>query len=683
MKKVIVIHQNDIKDCGPCCLQSIIKYYGGYVPIEKIREDTYVGNDGTNVYHLVNTLVNYGFDAIAKKYSNNQLPDLLPAIVHVHYESGLDHFMVLYEKSKDKLILMDPAKGKITLSYKDFYSIFTGIVIEMYPKNEIILMEKGTTIYDLFFNIIKDNKVLCLKLLICSLLITLLTISSGMYFKVMYNLILKNKSSGYLLFVSFLFLIITILKVIFDYYKNDYKNYVNKNIDVKIFDNFINHIFNLPLKVINSHSQGEIISRINEIGSIKEIFSDIFISSIMDVILSIISLVVLFLINYKLAIILLILMTIYIITSVLINPRLYKRVKQNIEYETDFNMNLLENVGMINSIKNLNKVDYALKRIENKLCGLLYDNFDATKEINFYNFIKNNIDELGVFIINTLGFVYVYKGSLPIIDLITFNTIIYYFINPIKNLIVIIPKYNYLKASFHKICDLLDVEKEKIGQVEPFKKGAIKLENVSFSYNDYHKVINNLTIQIGLGEKVMIKGKSGTGKSTFCELLCGKYQNYEGNIFIGNKNILDYSLNTIRKNIIYVGQKESLYSDTIKNNIQLDSDDKNFDKVCKICHIEDIIKKKKFRYDFGIDNNFGNISGGEKQRIVLARALLQEGNIIILDEALSELDYDLESDIIKNIIKEYKDKTLIYVSHKKQEKCFNRIINLKESNDII
>ena len=117
-KKVIVINQDDVKDCGPCCILSIVRYYGGYVPIEKIREDTYENHEGTSVYHLVNTLVNYGFDAVAKKYPDNTLPDLLPAIVHVHYENGLDHFLVLYEINNDKLIIMDPAKGKITLSKK-------------------------------------------------------------------------------------------------------------------------------------------------------------------------------------------------------------------------------------------------------------------------------------------------------------------------------------------------------------------------------------------------------------------------------------------------------------------------------------------------------------------------------------------------------------------------------------
>ena len=680
-KRIIIVCQNDIKDCGPCCVQSIIKYYGGYVPIEKIREDAYTGNDGTSVYHIVNTLVNYGFDAIAKKYPDKKLPDLLPSIVHVHYENGLDHFMVLYEKSNDKLVLMDPAKGKVVLSYDEFFKIFTGIAVEVFPKSKIVLMEKGMSLYDMFINIIMDNKRLCLNLVVCSILSTLLIIISGMYFKVMYNLIIQNKSIGYLILTSSIFLIITILKVLFNYYNDDYKNYINKNIDIKVFDKFINHIFHLPLKVINSHSSGEIISRINEISNIKEIFSNLFVTNVMNLILSLGSIVILFYLDSKLAAILFLIMTLYVGFSIVINPRLYKRIRKNIEYETVFNSSIIENVNMINSIKNLNKEGFALKRIEHNLCDLLYDNFSATKEINFYSFVKNNIEEIGIFIINVLGFYFMYKGKLSIINLITFNTIMYYFINPIKTLIDSVPKYNYLKASFHKMKDLLDLEKENLKEKEYFKNGSIKIRNLSFSYNNFNKIINRLNIQIGLGEKVMIKGKSGTGKSTLCKIICGMYENYEGNIFIGNKNIKDYSLNTIKNNIIYVGQKEGIYTDTIKNNIVLDSDEKDFDKVCKICFIEDIVSRKKFRYSFGIDNNFGNISGGEKQRIVLARALLKKGNIIILDEALSELDYRMESKIIKNIIRTYKNKTLIYVSHKNQDKCFERVINLRKINE--
>jgi ATP-binding cassette subfamily B protein len=275
------------------------------------------------------------------------------------------------------------------------------------------------------------------------------------------------------------------------------------------------------------------------------------------------------------------------------------------------------------------------------------------------------------------------NNKLSFIDLVLFNTLMYYVIDPIKNLISYIPKINFLRASFRKICDFIDIEEEILGSNEKFINGDILYKDISFSYNGYNENIKNFNLNIKCGEKLLIKGKSGSGKSTICNLLTRFYNPLKGSIYIANKNILDYNINTIRNNIVYVGQKEKLYSDTIKNNILFgNSKTLDFDKVCKVCLIEDIVNKKQFRYDFGIDNNFANLSGGEKQRIILARALLQNKKIIILDEALSELDYNLERRIIDNIKKEYKESTIIYISHKNQDDLFDRVINFEEVNGV-
>ena len=157
----------------------------------------------------------------------------------------------------------------------------------------------------------------------------------------------------------------------------------------------------------------------------------------------------------------------------------------------------------------------------------------------------------------------------------------------------------------------------------------------------------------------------------------------KGTIYINNKNILDYNLNTLRSNIIYVGQKEALYSDTIKNNILLNKNNiHEFDKVCDICLLENIVSKRPFRYDFGIDNNIANISGGERQRIILARALMNNPKVLILDEALSEVDAKQEKQIIRNLKNNYADITIIYISHKQDYNLFERIINFEEVNRI-
>ena len=683
-KKMIVVCQKDVKDCGPCALQSIIRYYGGYVSLEKIRQDTYTSLEGTTVYHLTKAAEKYGFDALAKKYLDNCLSKIiLPAIVHVHYENGLNHFMCLYKIEEENIILMDPAKGKVKMDKQSFLKIFTGVVIELSPKRKIVYLEKESNIYKLFLNIIKDNQKLVINLLLCSIFLTIFTIISGFYFKIAYEALQQKTYISNLNYIIYLFLIFIILKVVFTFFKNYYENHLNKNIDVNVIGNFIKHIFNLPLKVIYSRSTGEITSRINELNSIKELFSQIFISSVLDVILAFGSLIILFYINSVLALILCLIILFYIIFSLILNPYLYKRINQNIDFQTEFNSGMIENIDMLNSLKNLNSIHFAQKRNEIKLSKLIFDNYDFMSFFNFCNTLRNCITEIGIFIINTYAFYLISLNKIELVDLVLFNTIMFYFIDPIKNIISLIPKYNFLRASFRRICDFIDLKEEKYGKKEKFINGDIIFQNVAFSYNGYYKNINNLNLKIRQSEKVMIKGKSGSGKSTICNLLERMYEPDSGKILIGNKNISDYSLSTIRESITYVGQKEKLYSDTIKNNIFLGKEcTKDFDKVCSICLIEDIVNKKKFRYDFGIDNNTTNLSGGEKQRIILARALLKNSKILILDEALSELDFNLEKQIIKNLLNNFPDKTIIYVTHKKHDNLFKKIINFEEVNSV-
>lgn len=683
--KIIIECQKDVKDCGPCCLSSIIKFYGGYVPLEKIRIDTFTSYEGVSAYHILNAAEKYGFDGFVKKSSNKNLSEIiLPAIVHVIYKNGLTHFMCLYEIKGDCYILMDPSKGKIKMSKSDFDEIFSGVFIELFPKNKIILLEKSNSIYNLFFKIILDNKKLCINTLLCSILLTVFTISSGFFYKVINEMLVNNYYENKIKLIIFLFLILMLLKVVFNYFKSYYENHINKNIDVSIYDNFITHLFNLPFNVISSRTTGEIMTRINELSSIKSLFSEIFISCFLDLFITFGAFCVLCFINIRLTVILCIHMLIYILFSLMVNPYLYKRIRKNIDYQTEFNSTLIENINMMCSIKNLDKTKPVLNHIEEKNSNLIYDNYDFSGTINFIYSIQNLILENAEFVIAAVGVYFVFKNSMSLISLITFNMIMSYFKEPIIRVVNSFPKFNFFRASFRKMCDFIDIKKEIMGKMETFQSGDIKMNNVSFSYNDFNLVLDNYSLIIKQNEKVMIKGESGQGKSTLCKLLNRSLELKGGSIYIGEKNIFDYSLKTIRNNIVYIGQKEFLYTDTIKNNIMFYNDDlERFDKVCKICLIDEIVQKRKFRYDFGVCNDSSNISGGEKQRIILARGLMNNFEVLILDEALSETDYEMESKIIKNILANFPDKTILYVSHKKQDDLFERVIEIGGKNELL
>ena len=324
------------------------------------------------------------------------------------------------------------------------------------------------------------------------------------------------------------------------------------------------------------------------------------------------------------------------------------------------------------------------KQIEYKYCLFLKDTFRFNKLITYNNFVKNFINEVGICLITSFGCYYILKSHLTLIDLITFNSLLVYMLDPIKNIINLLPKINYLKASLNKISEFTNLKEENLQNTnEKFLMGDIVFENLTYTYNNYDYICKNLNLTIKEKQKVMFKGKSGCGKSTLCKLLYRLYDVKEGAIKINNINILDYGLNTIRKNITYLAQKESLFTDTIYNNIVLDQtvSTQRFKMICEICHLEEIVNKKPLRYDTMISDDIANFSGGERQRILLARALLKKSSILILDEALSEVQTDLEKNIIQDICTKFNDKTIIYITHRNLEDLFEQVIDFEELNN--
>lgn len=680
-----IVRQRDFKDCGVCALSSIIQHYGGYVSLERIRLDVKASSDGTNAFSLIEASKKYGFDSVGLKVKSlDDKKVKLPAIAHMNLKNGFQHFVVVYKFTKNKVALMDPAKGRVVMNRDEFNREWSKTILIMYPRMKIISFNKENSLLSMFLKVLLSEKRLLFYIIVASIFMMIFTIASSYYFQVMIDGITSNYYVAYLRLFAVIFGVIVLLKLLFMYFRNYLENHLNKNIDCVLNASFLEHTFNLPLEIILSRTSGEIITRVNELGNIKSLFTEIFISCILDFLLMFASVPLLISISKDLFLALFLCLILYLFIGLISSKIVFKKAYHNIELEANFNNDLLENINMINSIKNLNVTSSRLKKIEESLSKFLYDTFLLSSFLNKEKTLKNWISEIGFFAINTWGFYLIFQGRLEITALVTFNTLLGFFLDPIKNCIDSIPKYNYLKATYAKINDFLSNEQEKMGKTIYLKDNSIKMENITYSYNDINNILNNFNLQIKGGEFVVFKGQSGCGKSTLCKMLDKYITNYKGDILIGSINIKDLSIATIRKNILYVNQNENIITDTIRNNILLDRNipEKIFFKICKLCAVDEIVKRKPLRYNTIIGNEIGNISGGELQRIILARALLNNFQILILDEALSEVDYKMEEKIMINIRNYFKDKTIICITHKNHDKLFDRVINVGGYNEL-
>lgn len=683
MAKIEVVKQHDLKDCGACCLLCIIKYYDGYVPLEKIRDDTFTTGVGTTAYNLIEAAKSYGFEAIGSRVDDVKNKNIYyPAIAHVVLKNGLNHFVVIYKISKNYVWLMDPAVGKTKMKIDDFNAIWDNILILLTPVDKVLKYDRNLTISSLLFKLIMKNKSVFIKICIINLIVMIFTILTSFYFQIAISSI--NYGEDYLLLkvIIFLFALTFFFKVFLSFIKNYYLIYFHKNLDVELFSDFLEHIFNLPLKFMQNRNTGEIVSRIQDLSEIKNLLSDFFTNILLNTILVIGSMGVLYYISSKLFLVLCLVAFIYVIVGFIFSKLIYRKVRDNINATTSFNSSLVENIEANTSIKNLDLVSNFIRYLEEKLVIMFRSNFKTQIVLNNISFIKEIVYEMGIFLVLSIGIIMISNNELELLSLITFQGLISYFINPIQDFIDLIPKFNYLKATFSKLSEFINVEVDnyEVG-IKTMSDNSIEFKEVSFKYN-LMSVLRNINIKIDACDKVFLKGPSGSGKSTICKMLAYPKNNIDGTIKIGGINVADYSLGTTLKAILYVGQNEKLITGTIRENIVCfrNISDNDFQKVVKICRIEEIVEKRANRYEAMINAMQNNLSGGELQRIILARALLKNSKILVLDEALSEVNIDLELDIIDDIKKLYSNCTLIYVSHKDVSSRFNKVLDMRELN---
>ncbi len=666
--------QDDIKDCGVSSLLSVIKYYGGYVSKECLREMTKTTKDGVNALNLLRCARELGFEGYGIKGKlKNIKNDLLPVICHVIVDKKINHFVVLYkiDFKKNKVLIMDPAKGYIFLSFSEFQNISTGYFLVLKPKQLIPKLEENNQIVSILKNLFKKYKSVLLIVIIMSIIFTFLNILSSYNFKLILSEInMSNKNDIKNIFV-FLIIIIFFKYIIF-LFRTNLINYINYILDKTVVKASYNHIIHLPYLYYRNHTSGDLLTRINDLGNVKELISNLIVTISVDLLLGITVLFFLFNINSKLSVIVLIFIFLYVIITFVFNKYIKSNVSELIKRNGIVNNYLVESLSSFETIKNLSLQDYITLNFSQKYDEYTSVNKALLKIINNENFIKN-------IIVSLMNLIIIYKGSIMIkdsilstISLITFISILEYLINSVKNILDLQIIYESSRESLRRIKEILNIPEEKlIFNKNTYVKdlyGRIEFDNVSYSYNGINNVIDNVSLEIKEKDKILIYGSSGSGKSTLMQIIIGYLDNnYKGNITVGGMDLRKIDLYSLRKNICYVSQNEFLYTNSIYENITLGKKIpyRKFDELCKGIMVDDIVKNNSLSYNYLIEGNGDNISGGEKERIIIARSLLLGANIYIFDESFSALDINMERKILQYIFKEFNDKTIIVISHRK------------------
>lgn len=652
MKEKNFVSQESTNDCGVACLAMVLKQFGINISADKLRKQIKLDKNGTSAYEIIRVSKKHGINAEAYKNYNINKSQNFPLIAHI-VRNKLQHFVVVLEVRKNKVLVADPAKGIMEVLLKDFAKTYTGIAITF--KNNVLSIKDVFKKKSILFFIVGIILFISLLNILCSYLL---------------SFIINNNNNNEIMIIVLCFLILGIIKELFSYVKDKivlkFKIIVDKLITIPT----IRKIINLPHSFYQNNGSGELISKVNDLSYVKNMIFSVVEVLFVNVVILFTSYVFVFIIDYKL-------LLINIFTSFLlihVNKKFHdKHISKTYDLQIkteELNGKISDVITCISSVKNLSKEKYFSNELT-KLYTLFLDDYKSLSHSYFKKdlMFKTIILAVNVFIICVL--IFNATSSTMVLFMMYIQSIIF---DCLSGICLLQPLYTNYKSACKRINNIYKIDEIKESN-ENIEVTDILINNLNYKYKN-KIIMRNLNLSVSKGDFIMITGKTGAGKSTLFKLLTKQKKCYKNKIFINGLDIIEYDESDIRKSITYVDQKTRLFNDSIKENITLGKSlnlKYNFKKI-----IDDMLKKNFIDYDYIVDNTNSNLSGGQLQLIMIAQALNNNASVIILDETTSQLDEETERKVLQSIKKDYADKTMILISHRKSNKdLFNKVIEFR------
>ena len=669
------VPQIDARDCGVAALASISKFYGSDYSLAHLRELAKTNKEGTTALGIVKAAKEMSFEtrAIQADMSLFEMEDIpYPFIVHVNKEGKLQHYYVVYKNIKDHLIIGDPDPTvKVTKMTKErFASEWTGVAIFLAPAPSYKPHKDKKNGLMSFLPLIFRQRSLIFYIVLASLLVTLINIGGSYYLQGILDEYIPNQMKSTLGIISIGLIITYILQQMMSFSRDYLLTVLSQRLSIDVILSYIRHIFELPMSFFATRRTGEVISRFTDANSIIDALASTILSLFLDVSILIIIGSVLLVQNTNLFLLSLISVPIYIIIIFAFMKPFEKMNNDVMQSNSMVSSAIIEDINGVETIKSLTSEETRYQKIDSEFVDYLDKSFKLSK----YSILQSSLKQGAQLILNIVilwfGAQIVMTGKISIGQLITFNTLLSYFTNPLENIINLQTKLQSAKVANNRLNEVYLVESEfKNTQTltdTQFLAGDICFEDISYKYGFGRDTLNNINLTIKQGDKVSIVGISGSGKTTLAKMIVNFFEPYKGRITINNNDLKMIDKKVLRQHINYLPQQAYIFSGSILENLTLGANQmisqEDIIKACEIAEIRQDIEQMPMGYQTELSDGAG-LSGGQKQRIALARALLTKAHVLILDEATSGLDVLTEKKVIENLMA-MTDKTIIFVAHR-------------------
>ena len=688
MKKIFPHYsQHDAMDCGPTCIRMVAAYYGRIYSLENIREKSLITREGTSMLGISEAAENIGFRTTGVKISFKELLEApLPCIVHWNQV----HFVVVYDitekQGKEKIYLADPAAGKIVYTKEEFCRCWLSSKNEGQDVGVALLLEPSPDFYEqedekvsrkgfsFLFSYLRPYKKLVFQLFMGLLFGSLLQLILPFLTQSIVDFGISAQNIGYIYLVLIAQLVLTFSSSAVGFIRGWILLHLGTRINIALISDFLIKMMRLPMGYFDTKMVGDILQRINDHTRIQNYLTNSSLSILFSIFNLFIFSIVLFLYSFSI-------FAIFFVGSVLYFGWVWLFMKRRAELDhKSFAQNSANQSNVIQLVTGMQEIKlngceqqkrWEWERIQAKLFRLRIKGMALSQYQDSGAVLINQTKNI---IITALVAKLVIDGQMTLGMMMAVQYIIGQLNGPVDQLITFTRETQDAKLSLERLSEVHDKEDEegkdeqRIREIPAHKN--ISLQNVTFGYDATsigEPVIKGIHLNIPVGKQTAIVGTSGSGKTTLIKLLLGFYPLQKGDILLGENNLKNYSIREWRKQCGVVMQDGFIFSDSIAKNIapgvEIIDKERLLNAVIT-ANIREFIESLPLSYNTKIGNEGHGLSQGQKQRILIARAVYKDPAFVFLDEATNALDTNNERVIMDNLQKFFKGRTSVVIAHR-------------------
>lgn len=674
--------QLEAMDCGSTCLRMVAKFYGRFYSLEYLREISNTGKDGVSLLDLSEAAELIGLKTLAVEADIVQLLDVIPKPCIINW--GNNHFVVVYHQDSSKVWIADPAQGKYKLNNDEFIQKWIGEDADVENSGIVLICQSTPDFYTFngkesqkgswqyVSNYFKQYKALIFQIIIGLFLGSTLQLLFPFFIKSIVDIGINNNDLSFIALVLIAQLILFISQISVEFIRNWNILHVGSRVNISLLSDFLIKLTKLPFRFFDTKLPGDLIQRFNDHERVQKFLSSTSLISIFSILNLLAFGVVLLFWNKAI-------FTIFIIGSLLNIFWVLGFMKwrksldlKRFEYKRDNQNSINEMITGMQDIKlfNAEKLKrWSWEKVQAKLFNTETENLKLEQVQRAGALFFNETKNLLIIYLVAQG---VLNTTLTLGMLVAIQYIIGQLNMQINQLTEFLKSMQDAKISLERIGEIHHKENDTVIEENNnvfLSQGDIVLENVNFSYAGVNSTpnIKKINLSIPNGKITAILGPSGSGKTTLLKILLNLYKPTEGNIKLGELNLLSVNPRLWRSKIGVVMQDGHLFSDSIAKNIALGEeiiDKRKLQQSISIANLQSYIEYLPLGYNTVIGPEGQGLSQGQKQRILIARAVYKEPDFLFFDEATSALDTFNEMLILENLKAAFKNKTIIIVSHR-------------------